>query len=145
MPLRQPLRRSKTEFNMPKRKIPVKFFGRLVTIACTDRERSERFYVDVLGAELIPGDGYGCGWYQLGSLTISVVPNAEQKSSAIFPRDAMPVLWLEVDDIQLAHEYLKNKGTQVIQPPEDDMFMLVTDPDGLVIEIWQKDNELDDV
>ena len=128
---------------MRKRKIPVSFSGRSVTITCTDRERSERFYADVLGADLIPRDGYGCRWYRLGSLTISVMPNAEHKSPATFPEHAMPVLWLEVDDINLAHEHLKNAGTPIIQAPDDDMFMLVADPDGLVIEIWQKDIEDD--
>ena len=128
---------------MPKRKIPVTFSGKSITIACTDRERSERFYADVLGADLIPGDGYDCRCYQLGSLTISVMPNAEHKSPATFPEHAMPLLWLEVDDIKLAHEHLTNAGTPIIQAPDDDMLMLVSDPDGLVIEIWQKDNEDD--
>ncbi len=126
---------------MPKRRKTPVFSGRSVTIACTDRERSERFYVDVLGAALIPGDGYGCRWYRLGSLTISVMPNAEHKSPATFPEHAMPVLWLEVDDIKLAHEYFKKAATPIIQAPDDDMFMLITDPDGLVIEIWQQEDD----
>ncbi len=96
-----------------------------------------------MGAALIPGDGYGCRQYQLGSLTISVMPNAEQKSPATFPDHAMPVLWLEVDDINLAHEHLKNAGTPIIEAPDDGLFMLVADPDGLVIEIWQEDNNDD--
>lgn len=126
---------------IPTAKLPVSFSGRSVTIACTDRARSEQFYAGVLGAILIPGDGYGCPWYQLGSLTISLMPNAEHKSPATFPEHAMPVLWLEVDDIKLAHEHLKKAGTPIIQAPDDDMFMLIADPDGLVIEIWQQENE----
>ena len=118
---------------MHKRKIPISFFGRSVTIACTNLERTEKFYADVLGADLIPGDGYGCRWYQIGSLKISVMPNAEHKSPAKFPEDAMPVLWLEVDDIKLAHEHLKNAGTRIIQAPDDDMLMVVTDPDGQTV------------
>jgi len=124
---------------MPQRDLSVKFSGRSVTIACTNRERSERFYADVLGAVLLPGDGYGCRWYQLGALTISVMPNAEYTSPATFPNHAMPVLWLEVDDIGLAHAHFESTGTPIIQSPDDDMSMLITDPDGLVIEIWQKD------
>ena len=126
---------------MAAREKPVSFLGRSVTIACTDRDRSERFYVGVLGAAPIPGDGYGCRWYRLGSLTLSLVPNAHQKRPAVFPEHAMPMLWLEVDDIRLAHEHLRNAGTPILQAPDDDMLMLVTDPDGLVIEVWQQDDQ----
>lgn len=120
---------------------PVTFSGKSVTSACTDQERSKQFYIDVLGAVSIPGD-LGCPWYQLGSLVISLVPNAEHASPSIFPEHAMPILWLEVDDIHLAHEHLNNAGTPIIQPPDDDMSMLITDPDGLVIEIWQREESV---
>lgn len=53
----------------------------------------------------------------------------------------MPLLWLEVDDIRLAHEHLKNAGTAIVQDPVDETWMLVADPDGLLIEIWQGENE----
>lgn len=121
-------------------KLPVTFSGKSITIVCTDLERSKHFYVEVLGVVPIPGDGYGCPWYQLGSLIISLMPNAEQPSPSTFPEHAMPVLWLEVDDINLAHEHLMNAGIEIIQAPDDDMFMLIVDPDDLVIEIWQKEN-----
>lgn len=102
--------------SMPKRQnIPVTFSGRCVTIACTDHRRSEEFYPHVLGAKLTPGDGHGCPWYQLGSLTISLLANAEHESPATFPDDAMPVLWLEVHDIRLAHEHLVSAGTPILQ------------------------------
>ncbi len=123
---------------MRKNTPPVKFSGRSITIACTNQKRSEHFYADILGAELIHGDGYGSCWYQLGSFTISIIANAKYKSPTQFPDHAMPVLWLEVDNIRLAHEYLKNSGVSIIQAPDEDMSMLVADPDHLVIEIWQK-------
>ena len=127
---------------MPKQsKIPVTFFGKSVTIACTDIDRSEHFYVKLLGATPIPGDASGCcPWYKLGSLMISLLPNAQHPSPANFPEHAMPILWLEVDDIEMAHDHLKNAGTTIIQPPDDEMFMLISDPDGLVIEIWQQED-----
>lgn len=121
--------------------IPVSFSAKSVTIACTNRERSEHFYVGVLGAVAIPGDGYGCPWYRLGSLVISLMENADQPSPSTFPDHAMPILWVDVDDIRRAYEHLKDAGTPIIQAPDDDMFILVTDPDGLVIEIWQRDND----
>lgn len=39
------------------------------------------------------------------------------------------------------HERLKKAGTPIIQAPDDDMTMHIAAPDGLVIEIWQQDNE----
>src|SRR3712207_7029695 len=54
--------------------------------ACTDTHRSAAFYQRVLGAVPIPGDGYGCPWYRLGELTLSLMPNAETRSPASFPR-----------------------------------------------------------
>ena len=69
------------------------------------------------------------------------MPGAEYKSPATFPEHAMPLLWLEVDDIRLAHEHLKNAGTAIVQDPVDETWMLVADPDGLLIEIWQGENE----
>jgi len=44
----------------------------------------------------------------------------------------------------LAHTHLKNSGVSIIQAPDDGMSMLVADPDNLVIEIWQKEEENDD-
>jgi len=72
----------------------VPFRGKALTIACTDLQRSVHFYQEVLGAVLDPRDGYGCPWFQLGSLMLTLVPNASQRSPASFPVHAMPILWL---------------------------------------------------
>ncbi len=120
----------------------VTFWGRSVTIACTDRRRSERFYAQVLGATPLPGDGHGCPWYRLGELTISLMPNAEHPSPARFPDHAMPMLWLTVDDLQAAHRRLRDAGCTIVQAPDDDLMMLVADPDGLIIEIWARESSL---
>ena len=122
---------------MSKQNQPVAFSGRSVTVACTDLDRSRHFYVNVLGAKRLPGDGYGCPWYKLGSITISLMPNAELTSPSSFPKHAMPMLWLEVEDIELAHNHLKNSSVEIID--FDHTNMMVADPDGLHIEIWQKD------
>jgi len=53
------------------------------------------------------------------------------------------MLWLEVDDIKAAHELLLNAGTTIIDAPDDGMTMLIADPDGLVIEVWQKGDEVE--
>lgn len=114
----------------------VAFDGKAITIACTDRKRSENFYVGVLGAERIPRDGFGCPWFQLGSLTLSLMPNAVEPTPAEFPTHAMPILWLEVEDLTAAADLFARSDVAVIDPG-DGQFMQVADPDGLVIEVWQ--------
>ena len=110
-----------------------------LSIFCTDADRSDRFYREVLGAIREPRDGYGCKWYRLGTVSFSLVPNASAASPAKFPNDAMPALRLEVDDVRAVHAHLVKHGVTIIQPPEDRTQMIIADPDGLPIEVWQAD------
>lgn len=114
------------------------FRVKALTIACTDRRRSERFYRTVLGATPFPTDdpGYGCPWLRLGSLPITLMPNATERSPAEFPTHAMPILWLEVDDLAAAAVRFARQKVEVVTP-SDGQFMQIADPDGLVIEVWQ--------
>jgi catechol 2,3-dioxygenase-like lactoylglutathione lyase family enzyme len=114
------------------------FRVKALTVACTDHRRSERFYRDVLGAETLPTDdpGYGCPWLRLGTLAITLMPNAVERSPAEFPTHAMPILWLEVDDLEKAARRFARHKVEVVTPP-DGQFMQIADPDGLVIEVWQ--------
>src|SRR5262245_17984166 len=105
----------------------ITFRGKAVTIACTDLKRSERFYARVLGGKRLPGDGLGCTWLRVGEVTLSLMPNAEERSPAEFPTHAMPVLWLVVDDLAAAHRHLRRNRDQVLEHHEDE-FMLVVDP-----------------
>lgn len=116
------------------------FLGKAVTIACTDQVRSEHFYAGVLGAERMPGDGYGCSWFRLGALTLSLMPDASERSPAEFPTHAMPILWLEVADLAAAAEWFARNEVEVVDPG-DEQFMQVADSDGLVIEVWQSEPE----
>lgn len=116
----------------------VRFTGRAVTIACTDQRRSERFYEGVLAAERIPGDGYGCSWFRLGPLTLTLMPNATEPSRAVYPTHAMPILWLETPDLEAAHRHLVRHRVPVIEH-DPGLFLTITDPDGLLIEVWQAD------
>ena len=112
------------------------FRGKAITVACTDKARSQQFYEDLLGAELLPGDGYGCPWYRLGSLTLSLLPNASEPCPVSFPTHAGTMFWLEVDDLGAARHHLVQNGVPVVAWHEGE-FMIVTHPDGLLIEIWQ--------
>ena len=124
---------------MPSAFTPPSFAGKAVSVCCTDLRRSERFYVETLGAAPLPTDGPGCRWYQLGALTLSLVPNAASRNPAEYGEHATSTLWLEVDDIQAAYRHLVDADCTILQSPDDDMLMLIADPDGLVLEIWQRD------
>jgi hypothetical protein len=67
------------------------FQATAVTFACTDLARTVRFYGKILGAVPEPGDGYGCRWYKLGSLSISLMHNAIEPSPARMPAHPMAV------------------------------------------------------
>ena len=116
-----------------------KFSVRLI-IACTNVGRSERFYHTVLGTTRIPTDNGIGWWYRLGPLEINLLPNATEPSPAVFPTHAMPILWLEVDDLAAAAERFARHDVRVVSP-SDGQFMQVADPDGLVIEVWQAESE----
>lgn len=118
------------------------FRFKALTIACTDHRRAEEFYRKVLGAVPLPTDdpGYGCPWLRLGSLAITLMPNAAEPSPAEFPTHAMPILWLEVDDLAAAAARFARYKVEVVDPG-DGQFMQIADPDGLVIEVWQSQPE----
>ncbi len=118
----------------------ITFVGKGITIACTDLARSVRFYETTLGAVREPGDGYGCPWFRLGSLVINLMPNAAERTPAEFPVHAMPIVWLEVVDLAAAHQELIRSGVEIVQAP-DGQSMMVADPDGLIIEMWQAESE----
>jgi catechol 2,3-dioxygenase-like lactoylglutathione lyase family enzyme len=111
--------------------------GGAITIACTDRRRSEHFYEKILGAKISPGDGYGCPWLQLGSLTISLMPNASEPSPAKFPERAMPMLYLEADDLAAVRKYFRKNKIKILE--DDDVSVTISDPDGILIEVWEAD------
>jgi catechol 2,3-dioxygenase-like lactoylglutathione lyase family enzyme len=120
---------------MKGRKKPA-FRVRALTIACTDVERSVRFYQTVLGASRIPTDNGVGWWYRLGTLDIALLPNAAERSPAEFPTHAMSMLWIEVDDLPAAAERFARYGVEVVEP-DDGEHMMVADPDGLLIEVWR--------
>jgi catechol 2,3-dioxygenase-like lactoylglutathione lyase family enzyme len=107
-----------------------------VTIACTDLKASERFYVEGLGATPDPRDGCGCRWYKLGPLLLSLMHNATAKSPALLPEHAMAMLWVEVDDLESCARRLDRLRAPVLHP-SDGNYMMVADPDGIPVEVWQ--------
>jgi catechol-2,3-dioxygenase len=119
----------------------VAFEVRALTIVCADRWRADRFYREVLGAIALPGD-LGCRWYRLGSFTITLVPNADGPSPAKFGEHPLNMLYLEVDDLQAAQRHFVRHDVRIIQS-SDGQQMIIADPDGLPIEVWQRTVALD--
>lgn len=115
---------------------PLRFQFRALTIVCTDLARSKHFYENVLNAEPIPSDAGTTLWYRLGTVELTLLANAEEKSPAQFPAHAMPLLWLEVDSLKAAEEHFANHDVDIVDPG-DGQFIMIADPDGLIIEVWQ--------
>ena len=90
----------------------------------------------VLGASPDPRDGHGCPWYRLGTWSITLMPNAAERSPSAFPDHAMAILWLEVDDLEAATRRFAREQVEVVRP-SDGQFMMIADPDGLMIEVWK--------
>lgn len=114
------------------------FTVRALTIACTDSDRTVWFYRDVLGASVIPTDNGIGWWFRLGSLEINLLVNALERSPAEFSTHAMPIPWLEVSDLSAAAAWFERNKVDVIDPG-DGQYVQVADPDGLVIEVWQRE------
>jgi len=118
------------------------FQVKAVTIVCSDDSRSDRFYREVLGAVVLPGE-ITCRWYRLGSFTITLMPNAEGRSPADFGQHPMTMLYLEVDDLEAARKQFARHKVEVVVPSDGQM-MIVADPDGLPIEVWQREINSDE-
>lgn len=111
---------------------------RAITIACTDARRSAEFYT-MLGASPLPTDNNIGDWFRLGEIDITLLPNAASKTPASFPVHAMMMLWLEVDNLAETAKRLADHGVEILDEG-DGQFMMVADPDGLPIEIWESDD-----
>jgi len=124
-------------------RVKVGFRPKALLISCRDHHRSAQFYEGVLGAVRLPGEGsagYGCPWFRLGPWELSLMPNATEGSASLLPEHAATMLMLEVDDLQAAHRHCLRAGVEIVEPPNGP-YMVIADPDGLQIEVWQADDE----
>lgn len=106
-----------------------------VTVSCKDIACTALFYQEVLGASPIPGQQEACRWYRLGAMRLALTPNALAASPADLVRQhATFMLWLEVVDLAHARAAAERFGGAVLV--DDGTYMLVRDPNGLLIELW---------
>ena len=112
------------------------FRFKALTVACSDLARSRRFYQTVLGAVPVKTpDGIGCPWFRLGSFVFTLMPGAGAPSPAEYMTHAAYVPWLEVEDLAAARQRFARYKVAVIEDHEESM--VIADPDGLLIEVWQ--------
>jgi uncharacterized glyoxalase superfamily protein PhnB len=102
------------------------------------------FYRDAFGAELLPGDTpITCPCLQLGNLTLTLLQNTDKESPLEFSQHAMITLLLEVDDLKAAFDRAIKCGARVIEPPDaGGVTFMVSDPDGIIIEVMQYDPDV---
>ena len=74
--------------------------------------------------------------FRFGEFEIVLMPNAAEPSPAEFPTPAMPILRLEADDLAATTEWFAEQDVPIVDPG-DDQFLMIADPDGLVIEVRQ--------
>ena len=115
-----------------------------LTVNCVNREASAAFYESVLGATVDPDQDFNLGTYayRIGTLRIVLLHNAVGPATDEFPRNAMNLLTVEVPDLAAAYQQALRSSGGVIQPPGESPSMLLTDPDGIAIEVFQASREL---
>ena len=112
-----------------------------ICIVCTDHWKSLEFYRDAFGAEVIPGEPGTCPWLRIGDLPITLLANTDRRTELKHSEQAMAMILLQVHDLHAAYEQAIRYGAKPIDPPQTDgVHFVVTDPDGIVIEVLQADD-----
>jgi len=110
-------------------------------IICLDLERSLRFYRDMLGFQVVEHEGPAavhirCADRPFLLLTVAKSPINEVEYCEI-PAISFDLL---VKDIEEVVNYFQDHGVEFESPwSEKNPYVFIKDPDGLVIEIVQKD------
>ncbi len=117
----------------------MKFYNGETNIVCSNLENSLKFYKDILGFEFIEEDGEAvrlklCNQYYL------LLPVAQQRIErnkyCEFPEVSLDLM---VDNILEAEKYFKNLNVEFVKTLKDgEKWFIISDPDGLVLEVIQK-------
>jgi catechol 2,3-dioxygenase-like lactoylglutathione lyase family enzyme len=110
-------------------------------IICTDLEKSLRFYRDVLGFSVEAREGPAAIHMRCADRPFLLLAVAKHPLHEVAYGDAPLISFdLLVDDIEDAILYFDENGV-VFESPwrEEDSHVFIKDPDGLVIEVIQKD------
>jgi len=125
--------------------VGVNFFLRYTGICVTDLDRALDFYLNVLGMELVARiknphtNGEFAHVKSKGSnhhIEINWYADKEYRSG-----DELDHIAFQVEDLDEALSYLKSKGFEPVSDiieTEHSRWTYITDPDGILIEIYQK-------
>jgi catechol 2,3-dioxygenase-like lactoylglutathione lyase family enzyme len=113
----------------------------IVSIPVSDQDRAKRFYLDVLGFDLIADTTFGDDrrWVQ-------IAPSGSQTSLTLvtwfdeMPAGSLRGLVIDTDNIDRDYRALLDRGADVRGAPAQHaggMFCFVRDPDGNVISLHQ--------
>lgn len=102
----------------------------------SDPERSQRFYGETLGLAVFREFGTGTG---RGVVYFTGGGFLEVSGRSSGPPSPDVRLWLQVRDVDAAHDELAGKGVTIVRPPVDEPWglreMWIADPDGMHIAV----------
>ncbi|NWF93784.1 MAG: VOC family protein [Syntrophaceae bacterium] len=116
-------------------------------LICSDLERMERFFVEVLGARLVERRKFGTADGAVLDLHGTQINLRTLRTDEMVTGDGSQKhygydhLGLEVEDVESAYRALQGEGYQFITPPTDtgtSKMAFFRGPDHIVIELLQK-------
>jgi catechol 2,3-dioxygenase-like lactoylglutathione lyase family enzyme len=124
-------------------------------LVVSDLERSRRFYGETLGLEEVsrpPNFTFAGTWFRLGDDEIHLLAEADTTGPAGMPDPGAGIagglvthIALEVDDLSAWQERLDERGVPLASGPmprgDGVMQFFVFDPDGYVVELFQRTGE----
>ncbi len=118
----------------------MEFYTSETNIVCCDIDRSLNFYHHVLGFELIERENGACR-LRFGTSTLLLLPFAKTASPQR-PYCSVPTVSLDllVDDVEAAANYLQSHNVVFEEDVDPNLRRcIIRDPDGLFLEIIEKD------
>jgi catechol 2,3-dioxygenase-like lactoylglutathione lyase family enzyme len=121
-----------------------------VTLVVKDLEQSERFYVDLLGMEIIerPAFSFPGLWFQAGATQVHLIAESPEAGPAGLPefQGTQPSrgfhLAFEVDDCDEAAATLRKQGIDIVSGPrsrpDGPRQLYIYDPDGHLVELYSR-------
>jgi predicted enzyme related to lactoylglutathione lyase len=109
-----------------------------VLLRPVDPDRSHRFYGETLGLAVFREFGDG---EHRGVVYFTGIGFLEVSGRSIAPSAPNMALWLQVRDVDAAHQELAGKEVEILRPPQDEPWglreMWIADPDGIRIAVIQ--------
>jgi len=116
-------------------------------LICSDLERTERFFVEILGARLVERRKFGTADGAVLDLHGARINLRISRPDEVMTGDGSQKhygydhLGLELEDIDSAYKELQEKGFEFISPPTDTGISKVAffrGPDNIIIELLQR-------